>query len=79
MNLAPIKAFSALMKMGSTTRAAALMQISQPAVSRSVRRLEDTTKLKLFGSVAKFGAVRRDLLEQGGLSRVGLQRTPLRG
>ncbi len=31
------------------------------------------------GSVAKFGAVRRDLREQGGLSRVGLQRTSLRG
>jgi DNA-binding transcriptional LysR family regulator len=48
MNLALIEAFSAVMKTGSTTRAAALLQISQPAVSRSVRRLEDTTKLKLF-------------------------------
>jgi len=48
MYLALIEAFSAVMKTGSTTRAAALMQISQPAVSHSVRRLEDTTKLKLF-------------------------------
>jgi DNA-binding transcriptional LysR family regulator len=48
MNLALIEAFSAVMKTGSTTRAAALLQISQPAVSRSVRRLGDMTKLKLF-------------------------------
>lgn len=48
MNLALIEAFSAVMKTGSTTRAATLLGISQPAVSRAVRRLEDTTKLKLF-------------------------------
>ncbi|MFY7959266.1 MAG: LysR substrate-binding domain-containing protein [Elsteraceae bacterium] len=48
MNLALIETFSAVMKTGSTTRAAALLRISQPAVSRSIRRLEDTTKLKLF-------------------------------
>lgn len=48
MNLALIEAFSAVMKTGSTTRAAQLLNISQPAISRSLKRLEDTTKLKLF-------------------------------
>ncbi len=48
MNLALIETFSAVMKTGSTTRAATLLGISQPAVSRAIRRLEDTTKLKLF-------------------------------
>lgn len=48
MNLALIETFSAVMKTGSTTRAAALLGISQPAVSRALRRLEDTTRLRLF-------------------------------
>lgn len=48
MNLTLIETFAALMRTGSTTRAAALLGISQPAVSRSLRRLEDTTKLRLF-------------------------------
>jgi DNA-binding transcriptional LysR family regulator len=48
MNLALIEIFSAVMKTGSTTRAALLLGISQPGVSRGLKRLEDTTKLKLF-------------------------------
>ena len=48
MNLSLLEAFSAVMKTGSTTQAAALLGISQPAISRSLKRLEDTTKLKLF-------------------------------
>ena len=48
MNLTLIEAFSAVMKTGSTTAAAELMNVSQPAISRSLKRLEDTTKLKLF-------------------------------
>ena len=48
MNLTLIEAFGAVMKTGSTTAAAELMHVSQPAISRSLKRLEDTTKLKLF-------------------------------
>lgn len=48
MNLTLIEAFSAVMKSGSTTGAAELLRVSQPAISRSLKRLEDTTKLKLF-------------------------------
>jgi DNA-binding transcriptional LysR family regulator len=48
MNLTLIEAFSAVMKTGSTTAAAELLRVSQPAISRSLKRLEDTTKLKLF-------------------------------
>lgn len=48
MNLSLIEAFNAVMKTGSTTGAAALLGISQPAISRALKRLEDTTKLKLF-------------------------------
>jgi DNA-binding transcriptional LysR family regulator len=43
MNLALIEIFSAVMKTGSTTRAATLLGISQPGVSRGLKRLEDTT------------------------------------
>lgn len=48
MNLALLDAFAAVMQTGSTTRAAELLGISQPAVSRALMRLEDTTRLKLF-------------------------------
>lgn len=48
MNLTLIEAFNAVMKTGSTTGAAGVLGISQPAISRSLKRLEDTTKLKLF-------------------------------
>jgi DNA-binding transcriptional LysR family regulator len=48
MNLTLIEAFSAVMKTGSTTGAASVLGISQPAISRSLKRLEDTTRLKLF-------------------------------
>lgn len=48
MNLTLIEAFNAVMKTGSTTGAASVLGISQPAISRSLKRLEDTTKLKLF-------------------------------
>lgn len=48
MNLSLIEAFNAVMKTGSTTGAAGLLGISQPAISRALKRLEDTTKLKLF-------------------------------
>ena len=48
MNLTLIEAFSAVMKTGSTTGAAKLLRVSQPSISRSLKRLEDTTKLKLF-------------------------------
>jgi len=48
MNLSLIEAFTAVMKTGSTTAAATLLGISQPAISRALKRLEDTTRLKLF-------------------------------
>jgi DNA-binding transcriptional LysR family regulator len=48
MNLGLIEAFGAVMKTGSTTRAASLLGLSQPAISRSLKRIEDTTRLKLF-------------------------------
>lgn len=48
MNLSLIEAFNAVMNTGSTTGAAQVLGISQPAISRSLKRLEDTTKLKLF-------------------------------
>jgi len=48
MNLALLDTFSAVMKTGSTAKAAALLRVSQPAVSRALKRLEDTTRLTLF-------------------------------
>jgi DNA-binding transcriptional LysR family regulator len=43
-----IEAFNALMTMGTTIKAAQLLGISQPAVSRLISQLESEIKLKLF-------------------------------
>jgi DNA-binding transcriptional LysR family regulator len=47
-NLRQIEAFRALMLTGSTTRAAQAMGITQPAVSRLVRDLQEALQLTLF-------------------------------
>jgi DNA-binding transcriptional LysR family regulator len=47
-NLRQIEAFRALMLTGSTTRAAQAMSITQPAVSRLVRDLQEGLQLTLF-------------------------------
>jgi len=43
-----IEAFNALILMGTTTKAAELLGISQPAISRLIKQLEKETKLELF-------------------------------
>lgn len=47
-NLRQIEAFRAVMVAGSTTAAAALMGVTQPAVSKLLRELQHQLKLKLF-------------------------------
>lgn len=47
-NLRQIEAFRALILTGSTTRAATAMSITQPAVSRLVRDLQESLELTLF-------------------------------
>lgn len=51
MNFRQIEAFNAVMAVGTTTRAAALLRVSQPAVSRLLGQLEHATKLRLFDRV----------------------------
>lgn len=46
--LRDIEVFRAIMTSGSTSKAAMLLGISQPAVSQSVRKLEDRAGLQLF-------------------------------
>ncbi len=48
MNLRQIEAFRAVMHLGTTVQAAAFLHTSQPAVSRLIRQLEDSTRLRLF-------------------------------
>ena len=48
LNFRQVEAFRALMLTASTVRAAALMQVTQPAVSRLVRDLQEALELKLF-------------------------------
>src|SRR5206468_723883 len=48
MNLRQIEAFRAVMHLGTTVQAAAFLHVSQPAVSRMIRQLEDATRLRLF-------------------------------
>src|SRR5436190_2660559 len=47
-NIRQVEAFRALMLTGSTTRAAQAMSITQPAVSRLVRELQERLELALF-------------------------------
>ena len=48
LNFRQVEAFRALMLTASTVRAAELMHVTQPAVSRLVRDLQDALELRLF-------------------------------
>jgi DNA-binding transcriptional LysR family regulator len=51
MKLNEVEAFDAVMRTGSTMRAAELLGISQPAISRALARLATSTRLTLFRTV----------------------------
>ena len=51
MNFRQVEAFRAVMITGSASRAADLLQVSQPAISRSVLELEKATGFQLFDRV----------------------------
>ncbi|WP_051357262.1 LysR substrate-binding domain-containing protein [Azorhizobium doebereinerae] len=48
INHRQLEAFHAVMIMGATTRAADMLGVSQPAISRLIKQLEHSTRLKLF-------------------------------
>jgi DNA-binding transcriptional LysR family regulator len=48
MNFAQLKAFQAIANNGSVTRAAQLLHVSQPAVSKHLKKLEEDYGVKLF-------------------------------
>lgn len=51
MRIRDIEVFRSVMTSGSTSKAAGLLGISQPAVSQSIRRLETMADFKLFERV----------------------------
>ncbi|WP_414445565.1 LysR substrate-binding domain-containing protein [Burkholderia sp. 22PA0106] len=51
MGVRDIEVFRAVMNAGSTSKAAGLLEISQPAVSQAIRRLEAMADFKLFERV----------------------------
>ena len=51
MGIRDIEVFRAVMTAGSTSKAAGLLEISQPAVSQAIRRLETMAAFKLFERV----------------------------
>lgn len=53
MNLRQIEVFQAVMRSGSVTAGAELLNLSQPAVSRQLERLEKVSNLKLFRRVGR--------------------------
>ena len=48
LNFQQIKAFRAVMQMGTTTRAAAMLNTTQPSISRRIAELQAATELRLF-------------------------------
>jgi DNA-binding transcriptional LysR family regulator len=53
LNIRQIEAFKALIEAGTTSRAALLLNVSQPAVSKLISHLEMDTGLKLFDRLKK--------------------------
>lgn len=51
MEMRDIQIFRAVMRAGTTSKAAVLLNISQPAVSQAIRRLENHADLRLFDRV----------------------------
>src|SRR5690606_33617333 len=51
MEMRDIQIFRAVMRAGTTSKAAVLLNISQPAVSQAIRRLESHAGLRLFDRV----------------------------
>ena len=51
INLRQVEAFKAVIETGTVSRAAAILNISQPAMSKLIAHLEDDTGLKLFDRV----------------------------
>lgn len=51
MDMREIQVFRAVMQAGTTSKAANLLGVSQPAISQSIRKLEDSSGLRLFERV----------------------------
>jgi len=51
MEVREIQAFRAVMQTGTTSKAAALLDVSQPAISQAIRKLESGSGLRLFERV----------------------------
>lgn len=51
MEVREIQAFRAVMRTGTTSKAAALLDVSQPAISQAIRKLEFSSGLRLFERV----------------------------
>ena len=51
MEIREIEVFRAVMQAGTTSKAATLLGVSQPAVSQSIRKLESASELRLFERV----------------------------
>ena len=51
MEMRDIQVFRAVMQAGTTSKAAKLLGVSQPAVSQSIRKLESASELRLFDRV----------------------------
>jgi DNA-binding transcriptional LysR family regulator len=51
MEMRDIQVFRAVMQAGTTSKAATLLDVSQPAVSQSIRKLEASSELRLFDRV----------------------------
>ncbi|KAF1037444.1 MAG: Octopine catabolism/uptake operon regulatory protein OccR [Herbaspirillum frisingense] len=48
MDMRDIQVFRAVMRAGTTSKAATLLNVSQPAISQSIRKLEASSELRLF-------------------------------
>lgn len=62
LNLRQVEAFKAVIEYGTVSRAAEMMNVSQPAMSKLIAHLEEDTALRLFDRVkGRLVATRRGM------------------
>ena len=79
MNLFQLRAFDAVAREGSFTRAAARLFISQPAVTGHIKTLEEHYQITLLRRTARRVELTEEGIKLAAITRAMLRRTPFSG